>query len=255
MALEPLRIIKRWFKKNQVDEKDWDEIADKTSSWSLRTNNNLKQIGLDLNGDSYDFNNVGRATQTSSIIARLDAVDNAQRNFSVRNIGIDTATVNLVKIIGADGNDLSASNIGFVSFNQTSTPGQLITRQLTSNIELNLTGTHWGFDTLGDFSDVRLTVMLIDDGTDAVLGVALEGGRETVTSADAETVNTSVNAAEKVYVSSAIGSTSSAIDMAWVNADFDDTGNTNGEDYWEIQILVGDINIGLPGYVQGEIRF
>jgi hypothetical protein len=246
MSLEPLKIVKRWFTNNQADELDWDEIADKTSSWALRTNNNLKQLGLDINGDSYVFNNVGKATQTASIVTRLDAVDNAQRVVLVRNLGIDTSVPNFIRLVGSNGSDLSSTNVGFVSFNSTSSPGQLVTRQITSTLSLELTGTHWGLDTLGDVSDVILTVMLIDDGTNAVLGVAAQAGRTEITAAVSETVAASVDDSTKVYTSSTISSTSSVVEMARVKADFDDTGNAGGENYWTVQTAIGDIIIGNP---------
>ena len=46
-GLEPIRFEKNWFKNSKTAEANWDEIADKTASYALRTNNNLKQIGLD----------------------------------------------------------------------------------------------------------------------------------------------------------------------------------------------------------------
>jgi hypothetical protein len=90
MPLQAIRIVKNWFKNTKAREKNWDEIANEVTSFGTRTNNNLKQIGLDLNGSTYDFNNNGVKTQTTSVVDRLVALEAA--NFDVtgtRNLALD----------------------------------------------------------------------------------------------------------------------------------------------------------------------
>ena len=137
MTLEPLKITKRWRENNAVQEADWDEIRDKVVEWGLKTNNNLKQLGLDVNGADYEFNNVGRATQTSSIVARLDALELSRATPGATNLGLDISATNIVKIVSSDGTDLSSSNIGYVTLNDKANAGQLVTRQVTANLQLN----------------------------------------------------------------------------------------------------------------------
>jgi hypothetical protein len=256
MALEPIKFIKNWFKNTRTREENWDEIATKMAAYSVRTNNNLKQLGLDLDGSDYNFNNVGRTTQTTPIVDRLDTLESTINAIGTRNLGISLASQDTVAITGSDGTALSSSNEGIVTFNETSDAGDLVTREVIANVSLTLTGCHWGFDTEGDLTDYRLWVLWMDDGSDAILGVAAEGGRETVTAADAETVASNVNSIEKVYTSATVSSTLNCTYMGWIKANFDDTGHAGGENYWTIQNSTGDVNIGsFQTFFEGEVRF
>lgn len=244
MALEPLRIIKQWFTNSPNIEKCWDEIADKVSAFALRTNNNLKQLAQDLGGADYDFNNNGQKTQATSILTRIEAVEGTQAILGTRNIGLDLSSTNIVRIVQSEGSELTSLDPGSVTFNDASNPGELVTRTIAAPLSLTLTGCHWGFDTLGDLTDKKLWIVLIDTGSSVILGVDATGGRQTVSPADAETVASSVNSIEKVYVTSEPGGIYNCVYLGWINADFDDTGNGGGENYWTLQTAVGDINIG-----------
>lgn len=248
MALEPLKIVKNWFKNSTTREVNWDEIADKISAFASRVNNNLKQVGVDLGGEDYDYNNQGKGTQTSPVVTRLSALESPRSAIGTENISLDISSQTTVKLVQADGNELSTTLPGKATFNATSNIGELVTRNIESAINLVLTGCHWGLDSLGDVSDRKLWILLIDTGASVVLGVDATGGRETVTPADAETIATSVSSIEKVFVNSAITSENNCIYLGWVKADFDDTGHAGGENYWTIQTDVGDINVG-----RGEI--
>ena len=57
MALEPLKVTKSWATGNDVDTADFNNVVDPILAWARRTNDNLKQIGLDIEGATYDFNN------------------------------------------------------------------------------------------------------------------------------------------------------------------------------------------------------
>lgn len=253
--LEPLRTIKNWFTNTRTREECWDEINNNLLAWATRTNNNLKQLGLDLNGASYDFNNVGKSTQTTSIITRISELESQSAIVGTRNIGLDLSTQSKVKIVSADGTNLSSSNKGQIHFNSTTNAGQLITRDITSNLEVTLTGAHWGFDTDGDLTDFPLWVLFLDTGSSVVLGVAAQGGRQSLPTTDTETSAGAVTTINKVLISSAIASTLNITYLGWVKADFDDTGNAGGENFWTVQNSVGDINIGpIQTLFSGEVR-
>jgi len=255
-GIESIKFNKNWNRNTVTKEDNWDEIANKVAAFGSRTNNNLIQLGLDIGGVNYNYNGAGAKTQTTPVIDRISTLEATINSVGTRNLGLDLSDRTKVKLIGADGTNLSSSNAGIVTFNQTSSAGKLVSREVTSNLEVSLLGTHWGHDTSGDLTDYILWVLLIDNGTDAVLGVAAQGGRETVTVADAETVQSSVNEIGKVLTSSAIGATYNVTYMGWIKADFDDTGNAGGENYWAISSSVGGVNIqSIQTYFEGTVVF
>lgn len=245
MALDPLKINKNWTENNATREANWDEISDKTVSWAAKVNANLKQIGLDLNGTSYDFNNNGVATQSSSVIGRLGEIETTLNSVGVRNIGLDVSTTSIIKVFGSEGSSLSSTNIGRAGFNSLTSPGEVEVGNITSNLSITLTGAHWGYDTYGDLTDMPLFLMFILSGSSVILGVSPQGGRNYIASTDTTTVSTSVNSREKVYISSALSGDCPVIEFGWIYANFDDTGNGGGENFWTIQTGVGDIGLGV----------
>jgi len=255
-GLEPIRFEKNWNRRTNAREENWDELANKTAAFGIRTNNNLKQLGLDINGASYVFNGDGRSTQTTPIVDRIDTLENTINAVGTRNLGLDLSVAGTITIVASDGTNLSSTNKGVVTFNESSDAGDLVTREVTSNISLALTGAHWGQGGLGDLTDHRLWLLWVDDGSDAIFAVANRGGRETILAADAETVTTSVNATEKVLTESSVASTFNVAYMGWVKANFDDTGNAGGEDFWTIQSSSGDANIQqVQTFFEGTVRF
>jgi len=246
MGLEVLNIVKRWATANNVEVKDFDEITNKIVSWSSRTNNNLKQLGLDVNGASYEFNNVGRATQARSLVSRISTVETATAGTKSANIGLDLSTsVAIVSMTGSDGSALAADNVGYVTYNDGTAMGYLVTRSAVANIDLTLTGCHWGMGTTGDFTDVPLHIYGIDSGSATILGVSQAGGLSFVAAANCETVTTSVTDRDSIICSAAVSANSYCTHLGTVLADFDDTGNTGGEDYWSLQSgTVGDAVVG-----------
>jgi len=256
MALEPLRIIKNWLKGTLTREEVWDNIANPLVQWANRTSNNLKQIALDLNGITYRYTNDGKKSQTTPIITRIATLEAQQDGVGARNVSLDVSTQTKIKLVGSDGENLSATNTGLVTFNATTDIGELVTREITANLELTLTGTHWGFTGDGDLTDYKLWVCLIDTGSAVILGVAADPDRQTITTADDETAAGSVNSIEKVYVTTALSAENNCIWIGWVNAAYDDTGNAGGENFWTVQNAVGDINLGIRTTVfQGEVLF
>jgi len=255
-GLEPLRIVKNWTRDTSTREENWDAIANPVTSFSVQSLNNFKQLGLDVGGADYNFNGVGRSTQTIPVTTRLTTLENQGAFISSRNLGLKLTDTTKIVLCGADGENLSSTNVGLASFNSTANIGRVITREITSNLSVTLTGAHWGLDTFGDKTDYVLWIYLIDNGTDAVLGVGAQAGRATVTTADDETAASNCTTVSKVLVSSALSGTYNCIIIGWVNADFDDTGNAGGENFWTVQSAVGDVNFQqTPPRVYGVIEF
>ena|SRR3990167_8859243 len=260
MALELLKILRRWGTGNQSSVDDWNNITDPLLAWSRRTNENLKQIGLDINGATYDFNNNGRATQTSSLVGRLDTLELQQSGPGTRNLGFAIDTVSTMTIAAADTSALSATNIGYVGITSTvdaatADAGEIKVLELTANLSTSLIGCHWGLGTLGDFTDIPLWVYLIDVAGTAVLGVSAEGGKRYAIASDCFTTLTSVVSREDMAVSSAVAANSNLMEVGMVFADFDDTGNALGEDYWTIQRAIGDIHFGASRYLREGVFY
>jgi len=255
-GLDPIRIKKNWNTNTNSREENWDEIANAVTFHGLQTNNNFKQIGLDIDGANYQFNGVGRSTQTTSIISRLTTLENTAAIVGTRNLGIDISTQSTVTLDGADGTNLSTTNPAVVTFNSTVTAGQLVSRNITANVSLALTGCHWGHDTFGDLTDYILWLLLLDTGTTTIFGIAAQGGIQTVTAANAQTAAGSVTAIGHVYVSAAVPATYNCSYIGWVRADFDDTGNPGGENFWTVQNGVGDVNASpVQSYFEGTVAF
>lgn len=244
MPLNPVRIVKTWFRNNYVEPQHWDELVNKFGTFATETLNNLKQIGLDLGGSTYDFNNVGRATQTSNVISRLNLLENVA-SVGISNLGLDLSTAGTITLTGGDGTALSSTNTGRVTINDTSNSGQIKEYTLTSSLSLTLTGAHWGLGTLGDFSDVKLYLLFIDDAGSLRFGISADPQGRSVAAANSKTLSTDVSSRSLVLVDTALTGTSNLITGGWLYADFDDTGNAGGEDFWTIQTSQGDIDIGL----------
>lgn len=257
MALEALRFTKNWTNGTRTSESNWDEIANNFSSFALRTNNNLKQLGLDINAATYDYNNVGKSTQTTAIIPRIAALEVGVSIVGTRNIGLDTSTVSKVKLVGADASNLTSTNIGYAIINSSTTAGVVVTRNITANIEVTLTGAHWGLDTFGDKTAYVLWIALVDDGSSTpILAVTAQGGRETITAANSFTAAGSVTSRAHWLTNTAVGSTYNVTWVGWITADFDDTGNPGGENYWSVNTGTGAANIGRhQTYFEGTVVF
>lgn len=261
MALEPLKIIKNWFRNSRTRENNWDEIRDKVVAWSQRVNNNLKQLGLDLDGSDYDFNNQGRKTQTIPIISRIETLEGEENKttLSAKNISfvLDTAA-GQIDIRSENGDDLSADNQITVTFNDTASAGSVIDRTVSANQSVTLTGAHWNFDGAGDQTDEKLWFGFADrgDGTDPSFIVAYQAGRTFITAADSETSPALVTSEEKVLSAETISGDNNVTWLGYFLADFDDTGNASGENHWDVQQAAGDFNIQpIQTYYEGEIRW
>jgi hypothetical protein len=166
---------------------------------------------------------------------------------ATRDIGLDVSTTTKIKIAWKDGTALSSTQVGYATFYSTSNAGQVVTRQLTASQEVTLTGAHWGLDTLGDLTDKKLYIILIDNGSTAILGVTVLAGLASVASANCTTTPASATTKDHILTASTVGANANCTYLGWINADFDDTGNGGGENYWTIQTAVGDLQLGIPG--------
>jgi hypothetical protein len=171
------------------------------------------------------------------------------------NVGLAAATTtnanDSIKITGADGNALSATNPGYVIIGDT-TSGQLVVAQILADVTIDLTGAHYGFGTLGDLTDQQLSVYAIYDGA-LKWGVAYHSDLDVVRNADDETTQTNVTSFEKVLVNSALTADGAALHRGWFKANFDDTGGA-AEDLWAIQTALGDINVGIAPLHASYVR-
>lgn len=237
MAIEPLKIITKWFRNNAVEPEDLSEIADKTTAWSTRVDNNLKQVGLDINEDTYIFNNNGVRTQTNGMVGRITALE-AGASVGPRNLGISVATSTTVSLTGADGTALSSSNQGKVSVNSASTAGQLIERTISANVDIILSGADWGFG--ADLTDYPLWLVFLDDGTSINFGVMARAGLETVTTGNIKIVASDVTAIGMILTTAAPVATCNIMYWGWVKSAFDVTGGAS-EKLWTLQSGDGDV--------------
>lgn len=257
MALQPLQIIKNWFTNTRTREQNWDELQKNILAYATRTNNNLKQVGLDIFGVNYNFNNIGQSTIQPSIVAQLNLLNQTTSNVAgFVNLGLDLTNPAKVRLVAADGSVLSPTNLAKISFNSTDDVGEVVTRNISSSLEVTLTGAHWGQNTFGDLTDYLLWVFLVDTGSDVVLCVSAQAGRTFASPADCTVVPTSVNSLEKILTNVSVSTPMNIAYIGWVVANFDDTGNPLGEDYWEIQSGVGDINLRVVTPINyGELNF
>lgn len=255
MAIEPLRIVKTWLTGTFVKSIDFDGISEKIGQYATRTNNHLKQIGLDLGGSSYDFNANGQATQSASVLSRLAALESGAV-VGASNLSITYADTAIPTLTSADGTALSSTNVGTVTINSTTTAGQLASYDLTANQSVNMTGAHWGFDAGGDLTDYKLWLVMIDTGSAAVFGVTAEGGKASVTAANCKTSPLAVISRSHILCASTVSDTSNLIYIGWIHASFDDTGGSS-ENLWAVQSGTADIYIANhPTYLEvEELRF
>src|SRR3990167_11403122 len=165
----------------------------------------------------------------------------------MNNVGIvnttTTNTADTITITGSNGTAFSSSNYGWITLPDATT-GRLKDFSITADIDIVLTGAHWGFGTKGDLTDYILYVYAINDAGTLRWGVGAKPNRLIVLNADDvdDSDPTNVNSYEKVMVDTVLGSDSDARVVGWFKANFDDTG-----DLWTVQSGDGDINIGSIG--------
>jgi len=257
MALIPLKIKTLWQRNNAIEPEDLSEIADKVTAWSNQVNSNLKQVGLDLNEDTYVFNNQGVRTVSNGTFGRITALE-AGASVGPRNLGIDVATAaGTVTLTSAGGTALSSSNQGKVSLNSTANEGRVIERTLSAPVDIILTGAHWGFGTTGDLTDFPLWLVFIDDSASStgIFGVMAQAGQASVTTGQVKIVASDVTSFNQVLTATAISQTSNVYYWGYLLSNFDDQGGSS-EDLWTPHPGPGDINLTpISTKAYGEILF
>src|SRR3990167_1511093 len=169
-------------------------------------------------------------------------------NIAIAN-ATTTTTNDSIKITGANGTDLGPNNYGWVTLPSTSAPGQLVTFSVTANVTINLTSAHWGLGTTGDYTDYILSVYAINNAGTLKWGVGSVPNHKKILDADDTATATSVTTVEKIFVNSALSADSSALEIGWFLADFDDTGGA-AEDLWAVQTGLNEIMMGeRPSYL------
>lgn len=150
----------------------------------------------------------------------------------------------ILTIKQANGNDFADTdgNRGYVWL-RSATSGQIIRGKITSNVSIPLVGMAPGVGGKGDITSAILRVYAINDGNSSdeftlKWGICYQGGFNYIRNTQDSTIAANVNAPEKVLVDSDISNDNSPMsDIGYIVADFDDTGNVNGEDFWTINAV------------------
>lgn len=156
--------------------------------------------------------------------------------FSLGGTGNGTLTIHQ-----ADGSAFADSdgNRGYIWL-RSATSGQIIRGQVVSNVSIALVGAHWGTGTKGDLTSALLRVYAINDGNTAddftvKFGIGYQGGFTYIRNTQDSTTATDINLPEEILVNSNITNDNSPMsEIGYIVANFDDTGNGNGEDFWTI---------------------
>lgn len=156
--------------------------------------------------------------------------------FSFGGTGNGTFTVHQ-----ADGSAFADSdgNRGYIWL-RSATSGQIVRGVLVSNISIALVGMHSGAGTKGDLTSALLRIYAINDGNSSddftpKIGICYQGGFTYIRNTQDSTTATDINLPEEVLVSSNISNDNSPMsEIGYIVANFDDTGNGNGEDFWTI---------------------
>jgi len=172
---------------------------------------------------------------------------NALRNGWISNIGITSATTtnadDSIRLTSGTGAALSATNVGFICI-ATGGGADHEVFEVTSNVTINLTGAHWGAGGNGDLTGAILRVLAINDNGSLRIGVALQGGRTTISDTLDSTTGTDINLPEEILVNTNVANADSyVVEIGWFRANFDDTGGA-AEDLWTLQTGREDLNLG-----------
>lgn len=163
----------------------------------------------------------------------------------VYNIGFTHGTDNsILKITSANGTAFSASNVGYVVM--PTVAGIVNVYSVTSDVNLDLQGAHWGYDTYGDVNDAILNVFAVQQNGTLKWGVSLSGGMLEVGSSEDVTAAANATTFNLVLMDSSISANAECINAGYIVCDFDDTGNGGGENFWEIvEFHPGESSDGL----------
>jgi hypothetical protein len=99
MVLIPLEITKKWTEGSTIVEADWDNIRTPLLSFSVNTNNNFAQLGKDVFGSTYQWDNDGNPNRTTSL---LDSLLFADQDYTLTGAWSFTTIPDLGTVITAD---------------------------------------------------------------------------------------------------------------------------------------------------------
>lgn len=164
-----------------------------------------------------------------------DSAASATRNFlsverlpvGLYNIGFKQgADTSQLRIAGGDGNSLAITNPGFIRVPKTST-NSLYTYKITSDIDIDLTGAHWGLDTKGNNIKVYLRVYaIVNLALNSITwGVGLQGGFTYVTAAQTSITATNITTPEMILTHQAVSAQNDCYDVGYIEAAFIDAIN------------------------------
>lgn len=165
----------------------------------------------------------------------------------VVNVGLTpqttTNTRDTIRISGASA-ALSAANVAFFPMPSAAAAGVSSNLTLIADVDIVLTGAHWGQGTLGDLANAILRVYAINDNGTLKFGVGYIGGRTSIVDTNTSATATSVTEPEYFLVNSALSSgTWPCVEIGGFLAAFDDTGGA-AEDLWSINSGVNSVRVG-----------
>lgn len=169
------------------------------------------------------------------------------------NIGFSQGADSSVVRIRGLGASLSATNPGFVVIRSATASNGFTLFTVTADVDIDLTGAHWGLDGAGNLSGIALRVYAINDAGTLRWGICLQGGFTSISSTQETTTAASVTAPETFLTNSAVGATSKVLDIGYVSAGFTDASNE-----WVLSDYFPGIsadgvwmNIGIPATTTG----
>lgn len=202
----------------------------------------------------------GDHTGSGNLVDIIDSGDSDAKRLSVDNSGIFLAgmlrmpgtSVNLalargsdatkIKVTGANGSALSATNPGYVALESSVTAGQIVIFRVEADVTIDLTGAHWGLDGLGDRTDIELRVLAINDSASLKWGITNKGGYRALADTNSTATASSATTQAKALVNGALNSgTWPCREVGWFLGDFTDASNE-----WSVQNGVGNLNVGIP---------
>jgi len=126
-------------------------------------------------------------------------------------------------ITSANGSALSASNPGYVRI-RTTTAGTDVTFTVTADVTIDLTGSHWGYDTRGDVTGTVLRVYAINNNGALAWGVCLQAGFSYIR--NTQDVTSSAGSSEIVLTNVAVTVDNQPMqEVGYIRANFTDATN------------------------------
>lgn len=188
--------------------------------------------------NALDFDNFNIDDQIVTLKTRKAKRPGDMDNIGFFITGTGNGTLTIKQANGDDFDD-SDGNRGYVWL-RSSTNGEIIRGVLISNISIPLVGMAPGMEAYGDRTDVILRIYAINDGNNSddftpKIGISYQGGFDYIRTTQGSTTASDIDVQYEVLLNSSVSNDNSPMsDIGYIIADFDDTGNINGENFWEI---------------------